>query len=71
MIPGVNEAAQLDRFCQGLKPAYQVEVLKPGARSMDEAARIALNVDSAMFDPGMLPFQFKDAHISIHVLIDR
>ncbi len=26
---------------------------------MDEPARIALNVDSAMFGAGMLPFQFK------------
>ncbi len=49
MILGVNEGEQLDRFCQSLKPHVRLEVLKPGARITDEAARIALNVDSTMF----------------------
>ncbi len=57
MIPGVNEGEKLYRFCQGLKLLIRLQVLKVGARSMDEAARIALNVDSAMFGEGMLPFQ--------------
>ncbi len=57
MIPGVNEREQLDRFCHGLKPHIKLEVLKAGARSLDEAARIALNVDSAMFGTVLLPFQ--------------
>ncbi len=71
MIPGVNKGEQLDRFCQGLKPNIRLEVLKSGARSMDKAARIALNEDSAMFGADMLPFQFKDIRISVHVLMDR
>ncbi len=57
MIPGVSEGEQIDRFCQGLEPHIKLEVLKAGARSMDEAAGIALNVDSAMSGAGMLPFQ--------------
>ncbi len=38
---------------------------------MDEAARIALNVDSAIFGAGMLPLQLKDVRISVQVLMDR
>ncbi len=57
MIPGMNGGENVDHFCQGLKPHIKIEVLKAGARSMDEDARIALKVNSAMFGSGMLPFQ--------------
>lgn len=56
-IPGINEGEMVDRFCQGLKPQIRLEVLKAGVKTMDEATRIALNVDSALFGAGMLAFQ--------------
>ena len=56
-IPGMIEDEQVDRFCQGLKPQIRLEVMKYGARTMSDASRIALNVDSALFGAGMLRFQ--------------
>ena len=49
MIPGMTEGEKVDRFCQGLKPQIRLEVLKSGAQTMNDASRIALNVDSAIF----------------------
>ena len=48
-IPEINDGEKLDRFCQGLKPQIKIEVLKAGAKTLEEASRIALNVDSAIF----------------------
>ena len=48
-IPEVNDGEKLDRFCQGLKSQIKIEVLKAGAKNLEEASRIALNVDSALF----------------------
>ena len=56
-IPGMNEEEKVDRFCQGLKPQVRLEVMKSGARTMNDASRIALNVDSALFGAGFLNFQ--------------
>lgn len=56
-IPGMSEGDRVDRFCQGLKPNIRLEVLKAGAQTMNEASRIALNVDSALFGAGMFNFQ--------------
>ena len=52
-IPGMNEGEQVDRFCQGLKPQIRLEVMKAGAQNMNDASRIALNVDAALFGAGM------------------
>lgn len=57
-IPGMSEGEIVDRFCQGLKPNIRLEVLKSGVQTMNEASRIALNVDSALFGAGMLGFQY-------------
>lgn len=51
-IPNITEDEKLDKFCSGLKPEIKLEVLKAGPISMDAAARIALNVDSAMYSTG-------------------
>jgi len=50
LIPNMNEGEQVDRFCQGLKPQIRLEVMKAGVQTMTEASKIALNVDSALFN---------------------
>lgn len=52
-ITDINEGEKLDKFCAGLKPNVRLEVLKSGPSTIDEAARIALNVDSALYGAGM------------------
>lgn len=52
-IPDMNDGEKLDKFCAGLKPHVRLEVLKAGPANIDAAARIALNVDSALFGAGM------------------
>lgn len=59
-IPGMNASEQVDRFCQGLKPQIRLEVMKAGARTMNDASRIALNVDAALFGSGMLNYQWSN-----------
>ena len=59
-IPGMNASEQVDRFCQGLKPHIRLEVMKAGARTMNDASRIALNVDAALFGSGMLNNQWNN-----------
>ena len=52
-IPNISEDEKLDKFCAGLKTEIRLEVLKAGPSNMDDASRIALNVDSAMYGTGM------------------
>ncbi len=52
-IPVISEGEQVDRFCQGLKPQVRLEIMKAGAQTMNDASRIALNVDAALFGAGM------------------
>lgn len=59
-IPEINDGEKLDRFIQGLKPQVKIEVLKAGAKNLDEASRIALNVDSAIFGSRLNRFQASD-----------
>jgi Retrotransposon gag protein len=47
-IPGITEEEQLDRFCEGLKPQIKLEILKSNATTLNDAVRVALNVDSAL-----------------------
>jgi Retrotransposon gag protein len=49
-IPGITAEEQLDRFCEGLKPVIKLEVLKSNVNKMNEAVRVALNVDSALYE---------------------
>ena len=55
-IPGISEGEQIDRFAQWLKPQVRLEVLKSGAQTINDASRIALNVDAALFGAGMYHF---------------
>ena len=56
-IPDISEAEKLDKFLNGLKPMIRLEVLKSGCANMNDAYRIALNVDSALHGAGMLQSQ--------------
>ena len=55
-IPHMTEDEKVDRFCQGLKPQIRLEVMKAGARTMNDASRIALNVDAALFGAGAFSY---------------
>ncbi len=52
-IPDISEAEKLDKFLNGLKPMIRLEVLKAGCKNMNDASRVALNVDSALYGAGM------------------
>ena len=56
-IPEMSELEQVDRFCQGLEPQIRLEVLKAEARTIIDASRIALNVDSVLWGAGVHSFQ--------------
>ena len=60
-ISDMNDGEMVDRFCQGLKPQIRLEVLKAGVTTMDEAARIALNVDGALFGAGIFTQQLQSS----------
>ena len=55
-IPQMTEDEKVDRFCQGLKPQIRLEVMKAGARTMNDASRIALNVDAALYGAGAFSY---------------
>lgn len=48
-IPGINDGEMWDRFCAGLKYEVRLEVMKSSVTSFEEAAKIALRVDSAIW----------------------
>ena len=52
----MSEGEHVDRFCKGLKPQVRLEVMKSGAQTIYDAARIALNVDAALFSTKMLSY---------------
>lgn len=49
MIGNMLEDEKLDRFVEGLKYQVKVEVLKMNCSTFDDCARVALNVDSALW----------------------
>ena len=52
----MTEDKKVDRFCQGLKPQIRLEVIKAGARDSNDASRIALNVDAALYGASAFSF---------------
>ncbi len=56
-IADMSEAEKLDKFLTGLKPMIRLEVLKSGCTNINDASRIALNVDSALYGSGMFQSQ--------------
>lgn len=48
-ISDMHEGEKTDRFVQGLKYGVKVEVMKSGVETFDECARIAMNVDNAIW----------------------
>lgn len=58
-IADANDCEKVDKFCVGLKPHAILAVLKPGAYIVNDAARIALDVDSALLGAGLLSGGFE------------
>ncbi len=52
----MSEGEQVDRFCHGLKPQVRLEVMNSGAQTINDAARIVLNVDAALVGPEMISY---------------
>lgn len=49
MIGDISEGEKIDRFVEGLKYNVKIEVMKSSVNSFEESARIALNIDSAIW----------------------
>lgn len=60
-IPDLNDGEKPDRFYEGMKPQVKLEVLRAGPVNIDYFARIALNVDSALFGAGFFSRSFQCA----------
>ena len=52
-IPGISEDEKLDRFVAGLKPNVMLDVRKSRPNTLENAAQVALSVDSALLSTGM------------------
>ena len=48
-IPDVTDGEKWDRFCAGLKYDVRLEVIKSSFTTFEEAAQLALSIDSAIF----------------------
>lgn len=48
-IPDVTEGEKLDKFVDGLKHDVRLEVLKSTVQTFEEAVRVALRIDSAVW----------------------
>lgn len=48
-VPGMTDGEMWDRFCTGLKYDVRLEVMKSSVTTFEEAAKIALRVDSAIW----------------------
>lgn len=48
-IPDVTDGEKWDRFCAGLKFDVRLEVIKSSFKMFEEAAQLALSIDSAIF----------------------
>lgn len=59
MISDINYGKKVDRFVDGLKFNVKVEVLKTNCSSFEECARIALNIDSAIWRARRGPSAFQ------------
>lgn len=62
MISDMNESEKVDRFLNGLKYQVKVEVMKNGVNSFEECARMAVNVDSAIWGARMSQNGFNTNH---------
>jgi len=65
-IPLMTEDEKVDRFCQGLKPQIRLEVMKAGAQTMNDASRVALNVDAALYGAGLFsPMPYRSQQVPV------
>lgn len=51
-VQNINEDKQFEKFCAELKPQVRLEVLESGSENLDQAARIALNLNSTICEIG-------------------
>lgn len=49
MVGDINKGEKLDRFVDGLKYIVKMEIMKTNCNSFEECARMALNIDSAIW----------------------
>jgi len=54
-VPDITDSEKWDKFCAGLKYEVRLEVMKSAVTSFEDAARIALRVDSALWNAGHFP----------------
>lgn len=52
----MNEDGKVDSFCQALETQIRSEAMKAGAHTMNDASRIALNVDVAFYGAGAFSY---------------
>ena len=52
-IPDVTDGEKWDRFCSGLKYDVRLEVIKSSFNTFEEAAQLALSIDSAIYSAKM------------------
>lgn len=51
-ISGMTDEEKMDRFIEGLKHSIRIEVLKAQVDTFEDCARVALNIDSAIWRAG-------------------
>lgn len=52
-VPDITDDEKWDKFCNGLKYEIRLEIMKANVSTFDEAAQIALRVDSALWGANM------------------
>ena len=52
VIPDFHQSEKLDKFISGLKYSVRVEVLKSNLETFEDAAKVALRVDSVLWNSG-------------------
>lgn len=48
-VHNVREGEKFDRFVDGLKPNIRIEVMKSNVRTIEDASKIAMRIDSAIW----------------------
>lgn len=54
-VPDVTDGEKWDKFCAGLKYEIRLEVMQSSVTNFEEAAQIALRVDSALWSASNFP----------------
>ena len=57
-VPDISKGEKWDKFCSGLKFEIRLEVMKSSGATFQDASKVALRVDSAMWSAGRTPSAF-------------